>query len=71
MSTLRTVPESEWRGFFDRVSNALLGTWAEIEVASLDIGDQIAGSQADVLFRAGSTRQSAVPAPPRVRWIRN
>src|SRR5690242_10351674 len=42
MTTLRTVPRSEWRPFFDRVSNALLlGKWAEIEVASLETGDQI------------------------------
>jgi len=41
MSTFRTVPQSEWRPFFDRMSKALVGKWAEIEVASLDIGDQI------------------------------
>lgn len=42
MATLRTVPRSEWRQFFDRMSKALLlGKWAEIEVASPDIGDQI------------------------------
>ena len=35
------VPRSEWRTFFDRLSNALLGKWAEIEVASVDLGDQI------------------------------
>jgi hypothetical protein len=35
------VPRSEWRPFFDRMSKALLGKSAEIEVASLDIGDQI------------------------------
>ena len=42
MATLRTVPRSEWRAFFDRVSKALLlGKWAEIEVASPETGDQI------------------------------
>jgi hypothetical protein len=42
MATLRTVPHSEWRQFFDRVSRGLLlGKWAEIEVASLETGDQI------------------------------
>jgi uncharacterized protein DUF5335 len=42
MPTLRTVPQSEWRQYFDRMSKALLlGKWAEIEVASPDIGDQI------------------------------
>jgi len=41
MSQLLSVPQSEWRPFFDRMSKALLGKWAEIEVASLDLGDQI------------------------------
>ena len=35
------VPRAEWREFFDRMSKALTGKWAEIEVASLDLGDQI------------------------------
>jgi hypothetical protein len=41
MATLRTVPKSEWRAFFDRMSKELLGKWAEVEVASLDLGDQV------------------------------
>ena len=41
MSSLRTVPPSEWRPFFDRMSRGLLGRLAEIEVASLDLGDQV------------------------------
>jgi hypothetical protein len=41
MSKFLSVPQSEWRQFFDRVSRALLGKWAEIEVTSLDLGDQI------------------------------
>ena len=41
MSQLLTVPQTEWRPFFDRLSRALLGKWAEVEVASLDLGDQI------------------------------
>jgi hypothetical protein len=36
------IPRTEWREFFDRVSKGLTGKWAEIEVASLDLGDQIA-----------------------------
>lgn len=35
------VPQTEWRQFFDRMSNGLLGKWAEVEVAALDLGDQI------------------------------
>jgi len=41
MANLKTVPQSEWRSFFDRMSKALVGKWAELEVASLDLGDQI------------------------------
>jgi len=35
------VPQTQWKEFFDRMSKALTGKWAEIEVASLDLGDQI------------------------------
>jgi hypothetical protein len=41
MANLRTVPQSEWRPFFDRMSESLIGKRAEIEMASLDLGDQI------------------------------
>jgi hypothetical protein len=41
MSTRFSVPQPEWRRFFDRLSKGLLGKWAEIEVASLNLGDQI------------------------------
>src|SRR2546427_1766082 len=41
MSNSLKVLQSEWRAFFDRMSKALLGKRAEIEVASLDLGDQI------------------------------
>lgn len=37
----RKVDKSEWRSFFDGVSKVLAGARAEIEVASLDVGDQI------------------------------
>ena len=41
MSTLLTLPQSEWRGFFDRMSKALVGKRAEIEVDALDLGSQV------------------------------
>ena len=41
MANVHNLSKSEWRSFFDRTSKALLGTSAEIEVASLDLGDQI------------------------------
>jgi hypothetical protein len=42
MATFRGVPQPEWRGYFDRISKALPGRLAEVEVAGLDLGDQIA-----------------------------
>jgi hypothetical protein len=41
MEPVVSVPQTEWRTFFDRMSKALLGKRAEIEVASLELGDQI------------------------------
>jgi hypothetical protein len=41
MSSLRSIPKAEWRTFFDRLSQSLLGRWAEIEVASMDLGDNV------------------------------
>jgi|SRR5262252_11133485 len=41
MSKVTTLPQSEWRPFFDRMAKALTGKRAEIEVASLELGDQI------------------------------
>lgn len=41
MSSLRSIPKTEWRSFFDRMSQALLGQRAEIEVASMELGDNI------------------------------
>src|SRR5687767_1964042 len=35
------LAKAEWREFFDRLSDALAGKRAEVEVASLDLGDQI------------------------------
>ena len=42
MTRLLALPPTQWRGFLDRLSKAvLLGKQAEVEVASLDLGDQI------------------------------
>lgn len=39
--TARKLEKQQWRAFFDRVSRSIEGKRAEIEVASLAIGDQI------------------------------
>jgi hypothetical protein len=38
---VRKIDKPEWRAFFDWLSQGLHGARAEIEVASLDLGDQI------------------------------
>ena len=38
---VRKIDKPEWQAFFDWLSQGLLGARAEIEVASLDLGDQI------------------------------
>jgi hypothetical protein len=40
MATLK-LEKAEWHPFFDRMSKALVGKRAEIEIASLTLGDQI------------------------------
>jgi hypothetical protein len=37
------LEKSKWRGFFDGMTNALIGKSAEIEIAALPIGHQIEG----------------------------
>lgn len=41
MSQWQNVPKSEWRALFDRMSKTLQGKLAEVEVASLALGDQV------------------------------
>ena len=41
MDKLMNLTKPDWKEFFDRFSSALPGQRAEIEVASLDLGDQI------------------------------
>ena len=38
---VQKIDKQHWRAFFDWLSHGLLGARAEIEVASLDLGDQI------------------------------
>ena len=47
--TSRTIPQAEWRAFFNSVADALVGKQAEVEAASLDLGDQIVAEWVPVL----------------------
>lgn len=37
----RTIPQAEWRAFFDGLADALVGKRVEVEAASRELGDQI------------------------------
>ena len=40
MAQLLTLPRAEWPTWFNRMSDALRGKRAEVEIASLELGDQ-------------------------------
>ena len=40
MNTL-LLPKQAWKSYFEAMSDVLIGKWAEVEVAALDLGDQI------------------------------
>jgi hypothetical protein len=40
--TARQLPKNQWQSYCDRISKVLEGKRAEIEVASLSLGDQVA-----------------------------
>lgn len=46
---MKSVPKPKWSSFCDRVTDALTGLRAEIEVASLDLGDQVQAKSLPVL----------------------
>jgi hypothetical protein len=43
------IDRNRWAPFFDALTNALMGKQAEIEVASLDLGDQIEAEWAPLI----------------------
>jgi hypothetical protein len=47
--TVRTLEKTQWHSYFDRMSKALVGKRAEIEVASLALGDQIEAASVAIL----------------------
>jgi uncharacterized membrane protein len=49
MATLRTIPQAEWRTYFDGLTSVLIGKRAEVEAASLELGDQIVAERVPLL----------------------
>jgi hypothetical protein len=41
MAVMQNLPREQWKRYFDTVSEALMGKWAEVEVTSLGLGDQV------------------------------
>jgi hypothetical protein len=46
---IRQLQNNEWKGYFESVSRSLLGKRAQIEVAALNLGDQIAAEWVPML----------------------
>ena len=38
---MHNLPKRAWKSYFEAMSDVLIGKWAEVEVASMDLGDQI------------------------------
>ena len=44
----RQIPKAEWQAYFDSMSESMAGTRAELEVASLGLGDQLEAEWVEV-----------------------
>ena len=51
------LPKQAWKSYFETMSGVLIGKWAELEVATLDLGDQIVAERLPLL---GITYRSAI-----------
>ena len=60
MSMIREVPKRAWPQYFQAISNVAAGTRAEIEVASLDLGDQIASDWLPLIGLTYDTRNDLI-----------
>ena len=47
--SVHQVAKNDWKAFFDTMTGTLLGRRAEVEVASLDLGDQIEAQWAPLI----------------------
>ena len=48
MNTL-LLPKQAWKSYFHDMSGVLVGKWVEVEVAALDLGDQILAERLPLL----------------------
>jgi hypothetical protein len=59
MNTL-LLPKQAWKSYFEALSNVLIGKWAEVEVAALDLGDQIVAERLPLLGITYDTKDDLV-----------
>lgn len=59
MNTL-LLPKQAWKPYFEAMSDVLIGKWAEVEVATLDLGDQIVAEWLPVLGITYDTKDDLV-----------
>jgi hypothetical protein len=53
LMAIRKLGKAEWQRYFDRISKAVIGKRAEIEIASLALGDQIEAEWLPLLSSSG------------------
>jgi hypothetical protein len=59
MNTL-LLPKQAWKSYFEAMSDVLIGKWAEVEVATLDLGDQIVAERLPLLGITYDTKDDLV-----------
>ena len=59
MNTL-LLPKQAWKSYFEAMSDVLIGKWAEVEVATLDLGDQIVAQRLPLLGITYDTKDDLV-----------
>jgi hypothetical protein len=60
MSTQHNLPKESWKSYFEALSKVLMGKRAEVEVASLELGDQVVGNWLPLLGITYDTRDDLV-----------
>jgi hypothetical protein len=58
--TVRNLEKPEWTTYFNRVARGLLGKRAEIEVASLSLGDQLEAEWVPILGISYDSRKDDI-----------
>jgi len=60
MTVMQSLPKEAWKAYFEALSDALVGKWVEVEVASLELGDQVVAEWLPLLGVTYDTRDDLV-----------